>query len=317
MNTASLSSSKPKDHFLLALGYALFNAVMLSGMSLFAKLLAGYFGGIEVTFFRNCFSFLALVAWVVFTRAWEVPKTSRPWAHLLRASIGTIGIVLGNFALSMMPLTETTILLFTAPLFVVLLSYPVLREPVGIFRLGAVLIGFVGVVIVARSANSADTVHSIPPLGLLLGLGWGFFAGCVDICLRWMGRTEKSTTTTFYFLLFGTLTTALHWPFAHIKQSPLNFEALAIIIGLGLTGLLAQLSKSQSLRLGEAAIISPVMYTMIIWTALFDYFIWDHAPRPGTILGGGLIIGANIFILYREHVKAKLHTPGKRDKMDA
>tara|TARA_R110002095_G_scaffold111400_2_gene97350 strand:+ start:420 stop:1349 length:930 start_codon:yes stop_codon:yes gene_type:complete len=286
-----------KTPLFMGILFAVINAFMLAGMSLFAKLLATYFGPVEVTFFRNIFSLLALALWLIFSRRLFVLKTKRPWAHVFRGAIGTTGIVLGAWALSIMPLAETTVLLFTSPLFTVLISYLVLKENVGMYRLGAVLFGFTGVIIVA---NPMSDVSTLPLLGILIGLGWGFSSGCVDACLRWLGSTENSMTTVFYFVLFGTLTTGLHWPVADVKPNGFSLDAFWIIIGLGTTGLLSLLAKTQSFRLGEASIIAPIMYSMIIWTMAFDYLFWDKVPSMNVIIGATMIISSNIFILYRE-----------------
>ncbi len=285
--------------------FALFNALMLSSMSLFAKLLAQYFGPVEVTFFRNIFALTAIFIWIILSGRLNVLKTKRPVAHLIRGTIGTVGIVMGSWALAIMPLAETTTLLFTAPLFVVLLSYPVLKEPVGPYRLGAVLLGFMGVIIIV---NPTFNTENLPLLGVLIGLAWGFSAGCVDVCLRWMGKTENSFTTVFYFVLFGTLTTGLHWPYAEVKPDSFSLDAFWIIIGIGTTGLLSLLSKTQSFRLAEASVIAPVMYTMIIWAMLFDFMLWDKTPKLNVVVGAVIIITSNLFILYRESRIRKLES---------
>lgn len=292
-----------KNTTILGIMFALINAFMLASMSLFAKLLAEYFGPVEVTFFRNLFSLIFMGLWLIAARDLIKLKTKRPWAHVFRGAIGTIGIVLGAWALSLMPLAETTILLFTAPLFVVLLSYPVLKEPVGIYRFAAVLCGFGGVLIV--SIPNMGTENALPTLGIVVALGWGFFAGCVDTCLRWIGRTENSTTTVFYFVLFGTITTSLHWPFAEVKPNSFSLDAFWIIIALGMTGVLSLLAKTQSFRLAEASLIAPIMYTMIVWTMIFDYLFWDKQPQITTIIGAIVIIFSNMVILYRENRKKR------------
>ncbi len=289
-----------KDNTLIAAGFATFNAAMLGGMSLFAKLLAQYFDPIEVTFWRNIASIILLLIWLFAIRNFIFYKTSRPWAHLFRSFIGTIGIALGMWTVSILTLAETTILLFTSPLFTVLLSALILKEKIGVFRFSAVLVGFIGVAI---AANPADM--SIPLIGLAAGLGWGFMSGSVDVTLRWMGKTEKSITTTFYFLLFGTLSTALFWPFSQTPITAISIDkawvVTGIICGLGATGTLALLAKTQSYRIGEASIIAPIMYTMLIWSVLFDYLFWDRIPEWNVIAGATLIIAANLFIIYREH----------------
>ncbi len=290
-----MNNNKPKDNNVNAFALAGINAFMLAGMSLFVKLLSVYFGPIEVTFLRNIFSLLLVGTFLICAKKLWVLKTSRPWAHLFRSAIGTGGIILGAWALSILPLTVTTVLLFTSPLFTVLLAIPFLGERPGIFRIMAVLFGFSGVVILAWPLGS------LPLLGLLLGLAWGFTSGCVDVTLRWLGSTENSYTTVFYFLLFGTVTTALHWPMAQANLPDLNWTIIWIIIGLGITGTGALLAKTQSYRLGEASLVAPIMYTMLIWTLLFDYFIWGKTPQMNVIAGAAIIIASNSFILYREN----------------
>lgn len=288
------------DNYSAAFFYAGINAFILAVMSLFAKLSGEFLGPIEITFARNIFAVTALFIWLLYSRNLSVLKTKRPFAHLIRGAIGTTGIVLGMWALTIMPLAETIILLFTAPLFAVFLSFTLLREKIGLVRLSAALFGFLGVLIMVNPFG--ENLH-VPLLGLITGLGWGFFAGAVDTCLRWIGSTEKSTTTVFYFTLFGAIMTGLHLPFATFQPDSFSWESIAIMLALGLAGLGTLLTKTQSYRLAPASLIAPVMYTMIIWAVLFDYFIWDRTPSWNTLAGGAIIIGSNLFIMYREKVK--------------
>lgn len=290
------TSNKPADQLYLAIGFAMLNAAMLAAMSLFAKLLSQYFGPIEVTFFRNAFSLLALTFWLIFVGKLYLLKTERPLAHFFRSAIGTIGIALGMWSVSILSLSETTILLFTSPLFTAILSVLFLKEKIGVHRIIAIILGFAGVIIMAQPWHG----FSLPVLGLITGLAWGLTSGAVDTTLRWMGKTENATTTTFYFMLLGTIATALHWPIAEYSQEWFSLTSLAIVAALGLTGLASVLAKSQSYRLGKASTIAPIMYTMIIWSALFDYIIYGEAMSLNVIAGGGLIIASNLYIIYRE-----------------
>ncbi len=299
MPEKTAANNKPTDHIIWGAAFAILNAAMLGGMSLFAKLLGQYFDPIEVTFWRNITSVILLLIWLLTIRDFTFYKTQRPWAHLFRGAIGTIGIVLGMYTVSVLSLAETTVLLFTSPLFTVLLSTPFLKERVGPYRYGAVVVGFLGVAIIAWP------IGSIPMIALAAGLGWGFFSGSVDVVLRWMGSTEKSMTTVFYFMVFGTLSTGLFWPFSKtpITVIPINdaWIVAGVILGLGITGTLALLAKTQSYRLGEASFIAPIMYTMLIWSIIFDYLIWSRIPGWNVLAGAALIVAANLFIIYREH----------------
>ncbi len=296
-------ADQKKDHLAAAIGFALFNALMLSAMSLCAKLLREYMGAFEVTFFRNMVALAVLLPWLFFAGKMAILKTDRPLSHMIRSLIGTIGIVLGAQALGMMTLAQTIVLQFTSPLFVVLMSYPVLGERVGIYRLSAVVVGFLGVIIMASPGGSP--ANDLPLLGIITGLAWGLSSGMVDICLRWIGKTENAMTTTFYFTLFGAIVCGMHMPFAEMKEGAFSMMNLWIIIGVGTTGLLSLLAKSHSFRLGEAALVSPISYTMIIWAMLFDYLFWGRIPTANVIAGAFIIIGSNLFILYREIVLKK------------
>ena len=122
----------------------------------------------------------------------------------------------------------------------------------------------------------------------------------VAICLRWLGNTEESFTTTFYFLLFGLLLTSLFMPF--VGTLP-EVNILHLIFAMGVVGVSSLLLKTQSFRLAPAALISPISYTILIWAMIFDWLIWDTIPTKNLILGAAIIICSNILILWREKSK--------------
>ena len=166
-------------------------------------------------------------------------------------------------------MATATSLHFTAPLFVSLLSYPLLKEKVGWFRILFIIIGFLGVLIIAQPDNDISNFH------LFIGLTAGFMNALVAICLRWLGDTEDSFTTTFYFLFFGLLLTSLFMPF--VGTLP-DVNILHLIFAMGVVGVSSLLLKTQSFRLAPAALISPISYTILIWAILFDWLIWDTIP---------------------------------------
>lgn len=300
------------DKPLIGLGFAFVNAFFLTGMGLFAKLLGSHFDPIEVTFFRNAASLaLLLVGLIVLRKYWHILKTNRPKAQLFRAALGTSGIILGVWVYSLLPLAEATVLYFTSPLFIVILSHIFLKERVGPYRIGAVILGFIGVAIMtidveALFSDTSQFQFIIPLLGLVVGLSYAFVAAGVDVCLRWIGKTEHALTTTFYFLLLGMMMTGFYWPFSSERITDIAHpEAFWIMIGLGLTGLLSQITKTQSLRLAPATLVGPVIFTMIVWALIFDYIIWDRIPAWNALLGAGIIISSNLFIVWRENQKTK------------
>lgn len=293
-----------KNPYALGILLALLNAFFLAAMSFFMKMLTQFFQPPEVVFFRGAFACIAILLWLGATQRLNTLKTQRPMVHLFRGALGTAGIVMGAWALSLMPLAETTIMFFTAPLFVVILSAPILKERVGIKRFSAVAFGFFGIVVM--KVFDVGGVE-LPLIGIFAGLAWGFIAGSVDVCLRWMGKTEDPTRTVFYFMFFGMIVTGLHWPWAEVAEGGWSINAFWIIIALGLTGLLSQIVKTQSLQLVEASVLAPITFSMIIWTMLFDYVFWHKVPTWNVVLGAVIIISSNLFILYRENT-VKRHT---------
>lgn len=286
---------------LIGILLAIFSALMMSTVSLFAKLLSEHFGASEIVFLRNIFSLFVLGTWFIASGNFRTLKTKRPFAHIIRGIIGTAGIVIGTATLSIMPMAETTILISTAPLFVVLLSYPLLREPVQSPEIIAAIIGFIGIIVIARPTTGLD---ALPPLGIFLGLCWGLCAGLVNITLRWLGSTEDATKSVFYFYLSGLFLTGAHLPFAQMPESGFTIPMLWIIAGLGITSLVHQLAKSESFRLAKASIISPFYYSMIVWAILFDYLIWEKTPTVNILLGACIVVGSNLYILFNKSQKA-------------
>lgn len=301
-----MPKTQTKDNTILAIGFAAFNAFMLAGMSLSAKWLGHYFDAIEVTFWRNSASLILLVGWFLIIKNHNFFKTNRPWTHVFRGAIGTLGITLGMYTVSVLSLAETTVLLFTSPLFTLLLSIIILKENVGVFRIGAIIVGFIGVTITALP-GILDAQNPFPILGLIAGIGWGFCSGSVDVILRWMGKTENTYTTVFYFMLFGTIACGLYWPFSATPIDSIDKNSILAVGGiialLGFTGTTALLAKTESYRLGEASLIAPIMYTMMVWAILFDYIFWGRTPTWNVTLGATIIVAANLFILRREHQK--------------
>jgi drug/metabolite transporter (DMT)-like permease len=274
--------------------YALSAAFILGLMGVVAKLLGNHLSPLDIIFYRNIVAVILVLISLFFIKKLYLLKTKRPYAHLTRTIIGTITNVLIVWSFILMPIATATSLHFTAPLFVSLLSYPLLKEKVGRFRITFILIGFLGVIVIAQPESNISNFH------LMIGLTAGFMNALVAICLRWLGDTEDSFTTTFYFLFFGLLLTSLFMPF--IGTLP-EVDILHLIFAMGIVGVSSLFLKTQSFRLAPAALISPISYTILIWAIIFDWLIWDTVPTTNLILGASIIIGSNILILWREKAK--------------
>ncbi len=282
------------DNLGRSVGCALLAACMLSVMNAITKILSGYLDPVEITFWRNVVALLILVPIVMHMKRSHLLRTNRFWGQLMRATIGTIGMGMAVWMFSLLSLAEGVAISFTAPLFVVLLARPILKEPVGIHRISAALIGFCGVLVIARPWDSL----SMDTLGMTVGLVFAVLNASVIMSLRWLGETESSVTTVFYFLLFGLIGTAFFMPFV---GTPIPSNDWWMIAALGVVGLFSLMLKTESYRWGAAALVAPLSYSLLLWAMIFDWLLWDKAPGQNVIWGASIIIGSNGYILWREH----------------
>ena len=247
----------------------------------------------EIAFFRNAFAFIPLILYVGATRSARALRTTRPLGHLVRAAIGVAGMLCGFSALAYLPLTEFTAITFAAPLFITALSAPVLGEKVGPHRWAAVIVGFIGVLLMVRP----DPGHLIG-LGSLLALGQAFGTAGAMLAIRQLGGTEPGVTIVFYFTLAAMVVGAVGMPFAWTSPGP---ELLTILVLTGICGGVGQMLLTQAYRLGPVALVAPFDYVTLLWTGLLGYLIWRETPSAGTIAGGVIVMASGLYVLSREH----------------
>jgi drug/metabolite transporter (DMT)-like permease len=281
-----------KEHVVRGMAAALAAFFMFTVMNVFAKLLSANHSVIEIAFYRNLIAslpFLFLV-FVLGRREILVIRT-KPSLVGLRAVLGAISLMTTFFAFSLMPMAETTVLLFTASLFIPMLGVFFLGERVGPWRWAAVVIGFAGVVVMASPAGH---VHL---LGVTVALAAALMHATIQIILRYLGRYESPETITFYFLVVGALVTALPMPF--VAATPTLAE-VPLLFGVGLSGALAQWLLSVAFRNAPAAIVTVFNYSGIVWATLFGWLIWNDWPLPTVLAGAAIVIASNGLIIWRE-----------------
>jgi drug/metabolite transporter (DMT)-like permease len=246
----------------------------------------------EIILFRNAFAFVPLGLYVWRTTGLEVLKTEHPVGHLLRSIVGLTAMICGFSAVQHLPLTEATALQFTSPLFMTALSALLLAEPVGRHRWGAVAVGFLGVLVMARPAPGQMNVVGVT-FGILGALG----AAGAMVTIRQMAATERGPTIVFYFTLAGTLLglagSALHW----VTPDP---ATLALLVLAGLIGGVGQLLLTEAARNAPIGVIAPFDYSQLVWATLFGLFVWGDVPRPATLVGAVIVAASGAYIFRRE-----------------
>lgn len=246
----------------------------------------------EIILFRNLFAFVPLGLYIWRTTGFEVLATKRPFGHLARSAVGLTGMVCGFSAVQYLPLTEATALQFTSPLFMTALSALLLSEKVGRHRWAAVLVGFVGVLIMARPLPGQLNVPGVT-LGILSALG----AAGAMVAIRQISDTERGPTIVFYFTLGGAVLGAVGSAFGWVTPDPLT---LGLLVLAGLIGGVGQLFLTEALRQAPVGVIAPFDYTQLIWATLLGLVIWGELPHPLTLVGAVVVALSGVYILHRE-----------------
>jgi len=265
---------------------------MFTVMNVFAKLLSENHSVVEIAFYRNLIASLPFLFMVfVLGRREILVIRSKPSLVGLRAVLGAGSLVMTFAAFSLMPMAETTVLLFTASLFIPVLGVFFLGERVGPWRWSAVVIGFAGVVVMAAPAGQANM------LGVTVALSAALMHATLQIILRYLGRFESPETVTFYFMVIGTLVMALPLPFVAVTPT---LAEVPLLFGVGLSGALAQWLLSTAFRNAPAAIVTVFNYSGIVWATLFGWLIWNDWPLPSVLAGAAIVIASNALIIWRE-----------------
>lgn len=246
----------------------------------------------ELVFYRSLFSLPVVLLWVLKRESLASLKPNRPLAHVWRSCLGLLSMGLTFQALIMLPLADATAINFTAPIFATILSFLILREDVGLHRWGAVVIGFIGVLIVARPGGS-----SLPFLGIAIALVGAVGQAGVTTPLRHLQRSENIAAIVFWFAIAGIVVGGLLMPFFGRLH---GLTALALVLAGGLAGGIGQLLMTSSLR-APVSVVSPFDYLQIVAATIYGWLLFSDVPSLHTILGAALIAGSGIYTAVREH----------------
>lgn len=281
--------------------------LMFTVMSMFAKLLSVNHSVIEIAFYRNLIASMPFLVMVfAFGRREILVLRSKPVLVGVRAVIGTLSLITTFTAFTLMPMADTTALLFASSLFIPVLGVIFLKESVGPYRWAAVAIGFIGVVIMSHPSGEVYT------LGIVIAICAALMHAILQIILRYLGHYESPETITFYFFIIGTFLTALPLPFIAVRPT---LAEIPLLLGVGLSGTAAQWLLSIAFRNARAAIVTVFNYSSIVWATLFGWMIWNDWPLPTVIAGGAIVIASNMLIIWRESRLKKISDARFRAKL--
>jgi drug/metabolite transporter (DMT)-like permease len=265
--------------------------ILFSGASAASKWLVGVYPVGEVLCLRSFASLIAGAAMILPISGLSAFVTHRPRDHLARGLSQSISQLCLLLAFSLMPLAGAVAINFSAPLFAALVSIIWLKEPAGFVRGAALVIGFVGVLIVTNPGTNSLT------LGALFALTNAVMYGTVTVAVRGMTRTESANTLVIWQLavlaFFHSFLLLFGW------RSPTAIDA-AMLFGTGFTNAIGQWFWTKALQLAPAPAMTPFYYLMLVWALMFGFFIWGDVPSASLLVGSAIVVMTGLFLFLRE-----------------
>jgi drug/metabolite transporter (DMT)-like permease len=265
-------------------------------MSAFIKAAGRVHAG-EAMFFRSIMAMPIVLIWLVTHGGIAAGiKTTSVRNHAVRGIVGSCAMGLGFAGLKYLPLPEVTAIRFVTPILMVVLAALILGERFRFVRIAAVMLGFVGVIIIVAPRLSVG-LGSTEALGVLLTLGSACLAAFAQVFVKGMAGKESTTAIVFWFSATSTLLSLVTIPFGWVW--PNGYE-LTLLIGAGIVGGLGQVLLTSSYRFAEAGVLAPFTYVSILWSVLIGYVWFSEVPTLGMLVGAALVICAGVIIMLRE-----------------
>jgi len=281
--------------------FKVLSVVLFTFMAVCIKSAAPHVPPGEAVFFRSAFAVPVILGWLAWTRRLRHGlATEHPLGHFWRGLVGTAAMGLGFTALAFLPLPEATALGYAAPLLTVVFAAMFLGEKVHAFRLTAVFVGLVGVIVVLAprlTLTDPTGASALQAFGAMAALFGAVCAALAQVTVRKLINTEATGAIVLYFSLTSVVLSFVTIPFGWAL--PTGTEA-ALLIGAGLLGGVGQIFLTESYRYAETGVIAPFEYVSMILSLAFGYLIFGEAPTIGMLAGAVLIVAAGLFIIWRE-----------------
>ena len=283
--------------------YMFLSVCAFSLMDLIIKWTADYPLG-QVVFFRGFFGIVFYFFVIPKNRINNFYQTKRAFLHFLRCFVGLIAMVAIFIALRNLPLATVVSISFAAPIFTTIFSIFFLSERVGIYRWLAVVIGFVGILIITEPGFESLNIYYIFPIIFCIGLSY------VAIAIRQLSLTEPVWLISLNFSIVITIAGLCTLPYGWKIPSFFDFFVLSLV---GLFGGVANLWLSQSYKFSEVSLVTPLKYLGLVFAIFFGYLIWGEVPSLKSLIGGLLVILSSIIIFRREIIIKKVPTIQRHD----
>lgn len=255
----------------------------------------------QAVFFRSFFAIPVIVVWLMLRRELATGfRTINPLGHVWRGLMGTLAMGLGFAGLGYLPLPEVTAIGYAAPLLTVVFAAMFLGEEVRLFRLTAVALGLVGVLVVLSprlTVLAPDAASHREAFGAMLVLGGAVFAALAQVFVRKLVNTEKTPAIVFWFSVTASVLSLATVPFGWVWPAP---REAALLVGAGVLGGVGQILLTSSYREADASLVAPFDYASMLFALLIGYFVFAEVPTLTMLAGAALVIAAGVLIIWRE-----------------
>lgn len=279
-----------------------FSVTAFVGMQSCIKLTGGELPTGQVSFYRSAFAILPILLYLAFKGELRTAfQTSNPFGHLKRGLLGVASMIVGFYGLILLPMPDAIAIGYAMPLLAVVFAAVFLRENVRIYRWSAVFVGMVGVSIISWpkltlfSEQGLESQAAVGACAVLLAAALGATA---MLQLRQLVQEERTATIVLFFSLTASVLSAMSWFFG---WQVLTWETLGFMVMAGFFGGLGQILLTESYRFADVSTIAPFEYCSIILGSIIAFLLFDEIPTLTTLIGAFFVIGAGIFIIFREH----------------
>ncbi|MFZ5721482.1 MAG: DMT family transporter [Pseudomonadota bacterium] len=274
------------------------SALGFTAMTVLIKFLGDDYPASLQTFYRQAAGLVILLP-VILRHRGAAYATTRPGILFFRSAAGTLGMILSFYAFQKMPLADANALSFTRTLWLVPLAAFVVREHVGRWRIGAAVVGFLGVLLMVRPGAGGEFALGLPALAMLAA---SLLFALTITGMKVMTRDHSPTvllvwaaTLGFVFAIPGAFI-AWRWP------EPVD---LALLCAMGVLGTITQACYIKGMQQGDAAAMAPIDYTRLVFTAAAGFLLFGEIPTAWTMAGAGVVVASTLFITWREQRLAR------------
>jgi drug/metabolite transporter (DMT)-like permease len=268
--------------------------LVFSVVNAIVKWLVVRYSVVEIIFFRSSFALLPCLYLIATHGGMPVLRTRRLHEHITRSALQFISMMCIFTAFGLMPLADAVAITFSSPLFLTVLSIPLLGEQVRVHRWTAVVVGFIGVLIILPPGSG------MLKSGALFALTNAIMNALLTIAVRRMSVTEASTALVFYQTLVTAVIALVLLPLFWTSPSLLDiglFAAAGLLSGIG------QYWWTQAYRFLPAAVAAPFSYTSMVWSLILGYAVWGDIPTAAVLCGAVVVVASGLYILYREAIR--------------